>query len=66
MKNRIWVLLIAAAVDLLTGDPPGFWHPVQGIGKHPVFRVPEYSYAFVGNHRNKMEKKCNSFPDTLR
>lgn len=31
-QNRIWVLLIAAAVDLLIGDPPGLWHPVQGIG----------------------------------
>ncbi|MBQ3392515.1 MAG: cobalamin biosynthesis protein CobD [Lachnospiraceae bacterium] len=31
--RRIWVLLIAAAVDLLLGDPPGLWHPVQGIGR---------------------------------
>ena len=30
--NRIWVLLIAAAVDLLLGDPRWLWHPVQGIG----------------------------------
>ena len=32
MQNRIIVLLIAAAVDLLIGDPHGLWHPVQGIG----------------------------------
>ena len=31
-QNRIWVLIIAAAVDLLIGDPPDLWHPVQGIG----------------------------------
>ena len=31
-RNRIWILLIAAAVDLAVGDPPGLWHPVQGIG----------------------------------
>lgn len=31
-QNRIWVLIIAAAVDLLIGDPPELWHPVQGIG----------------------------------
>ena len=32
MQNRIIVLLIAAAVDLLIGDPQRLWHPVQGIG----------------------------------
>ncbi len=32
MQNRIIVLLIAAAVDLLIGDPHRLWHPVQGIG----------------------------------
>ena len=31
-RNRIWILLIAAIVDLAVGDPPGLWHPVQGIG----------------------------------
>ena len=31
-RNRIWILLIAAIVDLTVGDPPGLWHPVQGIG----------------------------------
>ena len=31
-RNRIWILLIAAIVDLSVGDPPGLWHPVQGIG----------------------------------
>ena len=31
-QNRIIVLLIAAAVDLLIGDPHWLWHPVQGIG----------------------------------
>ena len=31
-KNRMAVLLIAAAVDLLIGDPHRLWHPVQGIG----------------------------------
>lgn len=31
-QNRIIVLFIAAAVDLLIGDPHGLWHPVQGIG----------------------------------
>ena len=25
-------MLIAAIVDLAVGDPPGLWHPVQGIG----------------------------------
>ena len=30
--NRIWVLIIAAAVDLLLGDPHWLWHPVQGVG----------------------------------
>ena len=25
-------MLIAAIVDLSVGDPPGLWHPVQGIG----------------------------------
>ncbi len=32
VQNRIIVLLIAAAVDLLIGDPHRLWHPVQGIG----------------------------------
>ena len=32
LQNRIIVLLIAAAVDLLIGDPHRLWHPVQGIG----------------------------------
>ena len=32
LQNRIIVLLIAAAVDLLIGDPHWLWHPVQGIG----------------------------------
>ena len=27
-KNRMAVLLIAAAVDLLIGDPHRLWHPV--------------------------------------
>ena len=31
-QNRIIVLFIAAAVDLMIGDPHGLWHPVQGIG----------------------------------
>lgn len=31
-KNRIMVLLIAAVVDLIIGDPVWLWHPVQGIG----------------------------------
>ena len=31
-RNRIWIFLIAAIVDLAVGDPPGLWHPVQGIG----------------------------------
>ena len=31
-QNRIIVLLIAAVVDLLIGDPHWLWHPVQGIG----------------------------------
>ncbi len=31
-QNRIIVLFIAAAVDLLIGDPHWLWHPVQGIG----------------------------------
>ena len=31
-QNRIIVLFIAAAVDLIVGDPHGIWHPVQGIG----------------------------------
>ncbi|MBQ6634935.1 MAG: cobalamin biosynthesis protein CobD [Lachnospiraceae bacterium] len=31
-QNRIIVLMIAAAVDLLIGDPHWLWHPVQGIG----------------------------------
>ena len=31
-QNRIIVLFIAAAVDLIVGDPHGLWHPVQGIG----------------------------------
>ncbi|MDO5477269.1 MAG: adenosylcobinamide-phosphate synthase CbiB [Eubacteriales bacterium] len=49
VQNRIWVLLIAAAVDLLIGDPQWLWHPVQGIGTlvtlserwlRRLFRVP--------------------------
>ncbi len=32
VQNRILVLFIAAAVDLLIGDPHWLWHPVQGIG----------------------------------
>lgn len=32
LQNRIFVLLIAAAVDLLIGDPHWLWHPVQGVG----------------------------------
>ena len=31
-QNRIIVLFIAAAVDLIIGDPHGLWHLVQGIG----------------------------------
>ena len=31
-RNRIWILLTAAVVDFAVGDPPGLWHPVQGIG----------------------------------
>ena len=32
VQNRIIVLFIAAAVDLLMGDPHWLWHPVQGVG----------------------------------
>lgn len=32
VQNRVAILLIAAAVDLLIGDPHQLWHPVQGIG----------------------------------
>lgn len=32
VQNRVTILLIAAAVDLLIGDPHRLWHPVQGIG----------------------------------
>ena len=32
VQNRIIVLFIAAAVDLLLGDPHWLWHPVQGVG----------------------------------
>lgn len=32
VQNRIFVLIIAAAVDLLIGDPHWLWHPVQGVG----------------------------------
>ena len=32
VQNRIIVLFIAAAVDLLIGDPHWLWHPVQGVG----------------------------------
>ena len=48
-RNRILVLLAAAAVDLLIGDPHWLWHPVQGIGAlisagekglRRLFRVP--------------------------
>ena len=48
-QNRIWVLAIAAAVDLLIGDPHWMWHPVQGIGSlisfsekslRGLFRIP--------------------------
>ena len=48
-RNRILVLLAAAAVDLLIGDPHWLWHPVQGIGTlisagekglRRLFRVP--------------------------
>lgn len=47
--NRIWVLIIAAAVDLLIGDPHWLWHPVQGVGTlitaaektlRSVYRIP--------------------------
>ena len=49
IQNRIWVLVIAAAVDLLIGDPHWLWHPVQGVGSlisflekglRALFRVP--------------------------
>lgn len=49
VKTRILVLLIAAAVDLLVGDPHWLWHPVQGMGSlitaselffRKIFRVP--------------------------
>ena len=55
-RNRILVLLIAAAVDLLIGDPHWLWHPVQGIGAlisagekglRRLFRVP-----FPGDSRD--------------
>ena len=55
-RNRILVLLIAAAVDLLIGDPHWLWHPVQGIGAiigagekglRRLFRVP-----FPGDRRD--------------
>ena len=55
-RNRILVLLIAAAVDLLIGDPQWLWHPVQGIGTlisagekglRRLFRVP-----FPGDRRD--------------
>ena len=32
VQNRIIVLFIAAAVDLMIGDPHWLWHPVQGVG----------------------------------
>lgn len=32
VQNRIWMLLIAMAVDLVIGDPHWLWHPVQGVG----------------------------------
>lgn len=32
VQNRIIVLFLAAAADLLIGDPHWLWHPVQGIG----------------------------------
>ena len=49
VKTRIAVLMIAAAVDLLVGDPHWLWHPVQGMGSlisaselffRKIFRVP--------------------------
>ncbi len=49
VKTRIAVLLIAAAVDLLVGDPLWLWHPVQGMGAlinasesffRKIFRAP--------------------------
>ena len=59
VQNRIWVLLIAAAVDLLIGDPPRLWHPVRGIGSlvslsekllRKLFAVPPQE------HRNDLSK----------
>ena len=55
-RNRILVLLVAAAADLLIGDPQWLWHPVQGIGAlistgenglRRLFRVP-----FPGDRRD--------------
>ena len=55
-RNRILVLLVAAAADFLIGDPQWLWHPVQGIGAlisagekglRRLFRVP-----FPGDRRD--------------
>jgi adenosylcobinamide-phosphate synthase len=63
-QNRIIVLFIAAAVDLLIGDPYWLWHPVQGVGTlislfekilRRLFSVPPRREA-PGNPEVKEEK----------
>lgn len=37
MPTHIWALLAGAALDLVIGDPEGFYHPVRLIGKYIAF-----------------------------
>ena len=65
VQNRIIVLFIAAAVDLLIGDPHWLWHPVQGVGSlisffekilRRIFAVPPRREARGNTKRRKQEK----------
>ena len=73
VQNRIIVLFIAAAVDLMIGDPHWLWHPVQGVGSlisffekilrrilavPPRWEAPENTEAAeAGKDQEKQEEK---------
>ena len=58
MQNRIIVLLIAAAVDLLIGDPHRLWHPVQGIGQliSAFEKILRRLFAIPPRHEGQKER----------
>ena len=58
LQNRIIVLLIAAAVDLLIGDPHRLWHPVQGIGQliSAFEKILRRLFAIPPRHEGQKER----------